>query len=282
MKIAVTAASGSLGSLTVKKAIQKMGEDKVVAFARNPEKIKGLPCEVRKGDYDEEKDFEESLYDIDVLLLISSNADPDIRIHQHMNVIDAAQLAGIKKLVYTSIVGREGGSYFDKIVASNRKTESYIIESPLDWIICRNGLYLDPDLSALEQYRKEGRIRNCAGEGKCGYTSRDELAEAYLQLMLDTDIEKRIFNLTGESITQQQLAEYFNEVYDTHLVYEDIPYEEYLEERIQAHGEFYGKIIAGIYYNIRQGVLNVKTDYETAVGKEHKSISKIMREFKDK
>ncbi len=37
----------------------------------------------------------------------------------------------------------------------------------------------DSGLDYIENYKKEGRIANCAGDGKCGYTTRGELGFAY-------------------------------------------------------------------------------------------------------
>lgn len=61
------------------------------------------------------------------------------RFQQHRNVIDAAHAAGVKKLVYTSIIGPEEGTRFSPVVQSNRQTEADIRASGLDWAIGRKG-----------------------------------------------------------------------------------------------------------------------------------------------
>ena len=48
MKIAVTSASGQLGSSIVKELIKEIGTENVVAIARTPQKAKHLGVEVRK------------------------------------------------------------------------------------------------------------------------------------------------------------------------------------------------------------------------------------------
>ena len=50
-KIAVTAASGKLGSAIVKAAIDVVGRDNVIGLARTPSKAKSLGVEIRPGDY---------------------------------------------------------------------------------------------------------------------------------------------------------------------------------------------------------------------------------------
>ena len=132
--------------------------------------------------------------------------DPLKRAQQHRNVIKAAQVAGIRKIVYTSIIGSEIGSAFSPIVQSNRQSEEDVKNSGLEWVIGRNGLYIEPDLEYIDNYVKEGGIVNCAGEGKCAYTNRDELAFAYWKMLVEEKHNGKTYNLLGEPIKQSQLA----------------------------------------------------------------------------
>lgn len=97
---------------------------------------------------------------------------PDDRVQQHRNVIDAAKAGGVAKIVYTSIQGAEEGTAFSPVVRSNRQTEADIRDSGLAWAFGRNGIYIEPDVEYLDSYRVRGEIANCAGDGKCGYTTR--------------------------------------------------------------------------------------------------------------
>ena len=71
MKIAVTAASGQLGSSIVNELIQAIGKENVIGIVRTPEKASHLGIEVRKGDYNSQKDFNAALKGVDSVLLIS-------------------------------------------------------------------------------------------------------------------------------------------------------------------------------------------------------------------
>ncbi|SMG46827.1 SDR family oxidoreductase [Arenibacter troitsensis] len=271
MKIAVTSVSGQLGASIAKALIQEIGKENVIGIARTPEKAKDLGVEVRKGDYNSREDFDAALKGVDKLLLVSGMDHPQKRIQQHRNVIEAAKLNGIQKIVYTSIVGDEKNTAFSPVVQSNRQTEQDVRNAGLQWIIGRNGIYIEPDLEYMDTYEKEGRITNCAADGKCTYTSREELGFAYAQLLLNDGLNGQTLNLVGEAITQTQLAEYINQVYKTNLKYTTVSVEDYKKERQAALGEFLGTIIAGIYEGIRHGANEVVSDYEKAAGRPHKS-----------
>ncbi len=282
MKIAVTSASGQLGSSIVKDLMKEIGTANVVAIARTPEKAKHLGVEVRKGDYNNRQELEAALNGVDAVLLVSGMDEPQRRIQQHRNVIEAAQANGVKKIVYTSIIGDEEKTAFSPVIKSNRQTEKDIQASGLQWVIGRNGIYIEPDLEYLEHYVKVGEIKNCAGDGKCAYTSREELGFAYTQMLLGDNHNGQVYNLVGEPITQARLAELINQAYKTDLKYHPVSVEDYATERKAELGEFIGTIIAGIYEGIRNGANDVPSDFQKAAGRPHKSPVEMIETIKIK
>ena len=270
MRIAVTAASGHLGSAIVKATTALQGTE-VVALARTPANAVDLGVEVRPGNYDEPDELEKSLQSADVVLLVSGMDAPAKRIEQHRNVIEAARSAGVGKIVYTSVQGAEAGTAFSPVVQSNRQTEQDVRDSGLEWVIGRNGIYIEPDLEYIDNYAAAGGITNCAGDGRCGYTTRAELAYAYAQMLTDDRHDGRTYNLHGEPITQTDLAEYLNEAFGTHRSYTPMTVEEYRNDRVAELGEFIGSVIAGIYEGIREGAADNPSDYAEAAGREHVS-----------
>lgn len=272
-KIAVTTASGALGSRIIKATVDVVGSDNVIGLARTPSKAQSLGVEIRPGDYDLPEELTKSLGGIDTVLLVSGMAKPEDRIQQHRNVIDAAKNAGVRKIVFTSIQGPsdEGvdGSNLSPIAQCCRQTENDIRDSGLLWSIGRNGPYIEPDVEYIETYKARGEIANCAGDGKCGYTTRDELAFAYAQMLTDAKHDGQTYTLHGESITQQRLAEYLNGAFGTELVYRPMSVAEYLDDRTAELGEIMGPIIAGIYENIRNGGADNESHFKKAAGREH-------------
>ena len=271
MTIAVTAASGHLGRVISIALVDQIGSGNVVAIVRTPEKAQDLGIEIRKGDYNSRADFDTALKGVETVLLVSGMDAPDKRIGQHRNVIEAAKAAGVSKIVYTSIQGADDGNAFSPIVQSNRQTEQDVRDSGLDWVIGRNGIYIEPDVEYLDTYIAAGEIANCAGDGKCGYTTRDELAKAYACMLTEDRHNGQTYNLHGSVLSQSELVDHFNQAFGTNLEFRNMSVEDYRAERIKELGDFLGTVIAGIYEGIRAGVLDVPSDFERAAGHPHQS-----------
>ena len=264
-------ASGHLGAEIIEALSVLTERENVVGLARTTEKAQHLGVEIRKGDYSDRGELEKSFRSVDAVLLVSGMDAPSKRIEQHRNVIDSAKNAGVGKIVYTSIQGPMSVTAFSPVVQSNRQTEEDVRSSDMDWVIGRNGIYIEPDIEYIETYRKKGEISNCAGKGKCGYTSRAELAFAYAHMLTEDKHNGQTYNLHGEPITQYQLVDYLNMVFGTNLIYKPITLKEYRQERVVELGEFLGNIITGIYEGIHEGKFENRSHFAEAAGRQHQS-----------
>ena len=282
MKIAVTAASGHLGASIVNALLALIPKGNIIALARTPEKSENLGVEVRHGDYENPTHLQQSLQGVDTLLLVSGMDEPSKRIGQHRNVINAAKQAGVNKIVYTSIQGGEEGTAFSPVVQSNRQTEQDVIDSGLDWVIGRNGIYIEPDIEYIDNYKKVGHVFNCADKGLCGYTTRPELAYAYARMLSEDKHNGKIYNLNGEAISQQKLTNYLNDAFDAQLTYQSMSVEDYRKTCSNELGDFLGTIIAGIYQGIREDKVNNPSDFLQAAGREHQSWDSFFTHLKGK
>jgi len=271
MTIAVTAASGKLGSEIVRAIQRRSPEEHPIGLARTVERASGLGIEVRPGDYDDRSQLEASLVGVDTLLLVSGMAPPDERIHQHRNVLSAASAAGVRRVIYTSVQGAEQDTAFSPIVQSNRSTEQDVRDSGLDWVIGRNGIYIEPDIDYVDTYIASGEIANSAAGGRCGYTTYRDLADAYAALLTDERHNGATYNLHGEAITQTQLAAYFSQTFGADITYRSMSVADYRTERVAELGEFIGTVIGGIYEGIRNGAMDNSSDYAAAAGRPHRT-----------
>lgn len=278
MKVAVTGASGHLGSAVISALKQTRGITPI-AIARSPEKANHLGVETRAGDYGDAAQLDNAFKGVNALLLVSGMAPPDERLDQHKRVIDCARRAGVARLVFSGIGVTEAGEGFFQVQQASLATEQYLKESGLAWSIGRNSIYIEPDLEYLENYRRAGKISNCAAEGRCAYTSRPELALAYANLLTEPRFDGRTYALAGQPITQRTLVNCLNQIFGTALKYESLTVVEYRRERQAALGNFIGGIIAGIYEGIRKGAMDVRSDFENVIGRPHLTPTEMIREW---
>lgn len=271
MRIAVTAASGKLGAAIVAATAAEVGSENVVALARTPAHAQHLGVEVRPGSYDRPEELEQSLAGVDHVLLVSGMDAPEQRIAQHRNVIEAARSNGVRKIVYTSVQGPASGTAFSPVVQSNRQTEEDVRSSGLAWAVGRNGIYIEPDVEYVEKYVEQGEMANSAGEGRCAYTTRPELARAYAALLTSSEHDGKTLDLSGEPITQAELAAYLGQAFGAEIGYRSMDVEEYRRDRVEELGEFMGTVIAGIYEGIRNGDNDVPGDIGAVLGRPHQA-----------
>jgi NAD(P)H dehydrogenase (quinone) len=104
-KLLVTGATGHLGKSVVKQLLKFTTPENIAILARNSAKadyFRSKGIDMRIGDYDDFLSLGKALIGIDKVLLISGT-DPFTRLQQQINVIDAAQNAGVKHVVYTGV-----------------------------------------------------------------------------------------------------------------------------------------------------------------------------------
>jgi NAD(P)H dehydrogenase (quinone) len=288
MQIAVTAASGRLGQATLKALSACADAANIIGVARDPGRIDVPGIDKRAGDYESVEQMTAALKGIDTVVMISAPAITGTdRIKMHRNVIEAAKQAGVRKVIYTSVIGgpEAEGTRFAKSQQLNRQAEADLAVSGLEWIIARNGLYLELDLGHIIRANESGVYRNNGGDGRCGYISIDELAFATAALATSDACNGRILNLTSENKTQAELVELANEVFGLHVRYEPITVEQNIErfmadEKIAARGEEVVNMLSGCFECIEQGAFDVPGNFSEAAGRAPKSIREQFEEIR--
>ena len=204
MKIGVTGATGQLGRLVVESLKSKVSAETIVALVRNPEKAADLGIEARAFDYTQAENLVASLRGIDKLLLISGN-EVGQRLPQHLAVIDAAKQAGVKQLIYTSLLHADSSPL--GLAIEHLATEVAIKESGLTYTILRNGWYTENYTGSAKGAVGAGAFIGNAGDGKIASAARVDYAEAAAVVLAGEGHEGKTYELAGdEAYTLTELA----------------------------------------------------------------------------
>lgn len=227
MKIGITGATGQLGRLVVDYAKKSTSPSNIVALVRDPEKAKDLGVEVRAFDYNKPEALEAQLKGIDRLLLISGS-EIGKRVQQHENVIKAAKAAGIKLLVYTSLLHTDSSPIF--LASEHLPTEKILRASGITYAILRNGWYTENYTQSISQNITAGAVFGCAGQGKISAAARKDYAEAAAVVLTGEGHEFKIYELAGdESFTLSDLAAEISKQTGKKIVYNNLSEAELVE-----------------------------------------------------
>ncbi|MFB6317163.1 SDR family oxidoreductase [Saccharicrinis sp. FJH54] len=227
MKIAITGSTGQLGRKVINQLKKRIDTENIVALARNTEKASDLGVQVRLFDYDKPDILKAALNDIDTLLMISAS-EIGKRVKQHTNVLKAAKEAGIKWIVYTSLLRADTSGI--NLAGEHVATEKAIMESGIDYTILRHGWYTENYTGALGNALASGTLIGSAGDGKISSATREDFAEAAALVMLDEKNKGRVFEFAGdEAYTLSDLAAEVSGQTGREIPYSNLPEDEYAQ-----------------------------------------------------
>lgn len=226
--IAVTGATGQLGRHVIEGLLQKLPPGQLVAAVRSPEKAADFAARgvlVRRADYDDPASLEPAFRGVDTLLLISAS-EVGKRLPQHTRAIEAARKAGVKRIVYTSLLG--AGASGMKLAEEHKATERLLGESGLKTVILRNGWYFENHTQNLGPALQHGALLGSAGEGRVASASRKDYADAAVAVLTSEGHDGKVYELSGdESFTLAELAAEVSRQSGKPVKYVNLPEEEY-------------------------------------------------------
>ena len=235
MKIAITGATGQLGNLVIEQLLQLTTAQNIIALVRNVDKaehFKVQGIELREFDYDRPETLVPALSGIDKLLLISAN-EIGRRTPQHQAVIDAAKVAGVPYLAYTSLLRADTSPL--GLAQEHRETEKLIQDSGITYTFLRNNWYSENYLAGVAHTIEIGTLFGAAQDGRISSASRIDYAEAAAKVLTSTGHENKTYELAGsESFSLSDLATFIGQAVNKDITYQNLSTEEYTQGLTQA------------------------------------------------
>ncbi|MCB0635974.1 MAG: SDR family oxidoreductase [Lewinella sp.] len=211
-KIIIAGATGYLGSHLV-KALQ-MRQQPFQALGRNRQKLRrqGLPDhQIIQAEVTRPDSLRGQLAGAEVLIStvgITRQQDGltymDVDYQANLNLLEEAQRAGVKKMVYVSAINGEGMRHL-KIMAAKERFVDALKVSGMDYLIVRpNGFF--SDMKDFLDMAKGGRVYLFgSGEFKLNPIDGADLAEAILEA-LDTPGTRELPVGGPDILTQNEIA----------------------------------------------------------------------------
>jgi NAD(P)H dehydrogenase (quinone) len=214
MVVAITGASGHLGRKTAELVVDRLNPSDVVLLTRTPEALADLAdrgAAVRRADFDEPQSVRDALEDVERMLLISA-VELGHRVQQHRAAIDAAQRAGVRHVLYTSVPDPVEENPAG-VVPDHGATEAALKASGLAWTFLRNNLYAEYQVPTAAQAIATGQLVTNAASGRTAYVSRDDCADAAAAVLASAGHENKSYDITGpQSVSAEELAALAGEI----------------------------------------------------------------------
>ena len=280
--IAITGANGQLGKSTLSQLLKQITPTEIVAIVRNKEKMADYfdtGIIIREANYEDLHAMNNPFKGVRRVLQISTTAIGDEGTKQEQNVVQAAQMAGVKHIVYTSTLSPSPDAHF---MAANTcsHTEQSIVRSGIPYTIFRNSMYMETIPLFIGNGLYDGQIYYPAGNGKISFVSREDIAEGLSNTLIGNTDTSTIYNITGEeAFSFDDIAKLLNQEKGLNSTYFNVKNEDYKKELINiqmpdTEVAFYLSMADGIKDN---EFAQTDEQLEKIIGRKRKPLIEYMR-----
>ena len=209
MQIAVTGATGHLGSLIIESLLNRdVTPSDITAIVRNEAKAATLAdrgVTIAVASYEDEAALTAALEGVDRLMLVSGS-EVGQRLAQHTNIINAAKTAGVGFIAYTSLLNLDTSEL--SLAPEHRGTEQLLADSGIDHALLRNGWYWENYASALDSGRASGQFFGAAGAAQVSGAARRDYAQAAAVVVTGEGHAGKTYELAGSpSLSYPEIAD---------------------------------------------------------------------------
>jgi NAD(P)H dehydrogenase (quinone) len=215
MSIIVTGAAGHLGRQVTECLLERIPPDELILVTRRPEALhesSARGVDVRYGNFDRRHSLREAFAGGDRMLLISTDAVGH-RVRQHRAAIDAAAAAGVREIVFTSIVNPVAANPLGANAWEQGMTESMLERSGLAWTALRFGNFSELWLAHAATAVKNGELVTNNGRGRMTAISRRDCADAAAIVLTSDGHSYKTYDIVGpQALSTRDLAQLYTEV----------------------------------------------------------------------
>lgn len=201
-KLLLTGVDGNLGGFAAEELLKLEPKENLIFCGYNPDSLKkyaDMGIETHVTNFNNPDGLKGAFQNAEVVALISMPFVGVKRQNAHKNCVDAAKAAGVRQIVYTSLVNADDETNPSVEKKDHIYTEKYIQEQGLDYQFMRNSQYAEAMVTNYFTYAKmNAPLTNSQGDGLMAYISRKDCAKAVAYaLHRSNEFSKKVWNING-------------------------------------------------------------------------------------
>ncbi len=279
-KIMVTGATGNVGSAIVQELLAKGHKVRAAEFeVERAEAMFGSTVEAVEFDFFKPESFAPALTGIEKMFLMRPPAISDVQ--QYLfPAIDAAIAAGVKHIVFLSLIGIEKNR-----IVPHYKVEQYLLQCDVAWTFLRPSFFMQNlNTTHRSEIKDDNEIAVPVGKGKTSFIDVRDIAAVAALALTEAGHENRAYELTGpEALDYNQVTALFSDVLGRDIRYRSPSLLRFirLQTKKGIKREF-ALVMAGLYTSTRFGMANKVTDgFKQLTGRDPITLRQYIEDYRE-
>ncbi|MDN4473727.1 NAD(P)H-binding protein [Demequina zhanjiangensis] len=229
-KLVVCGVDGNFGGFAASVLRELVPADRIKVTAPTPDALaeyEAAGIETAVTNFNDPDGLAAAFQGADKVLVVSMPFVGPKRRAAHKNAVDACVAAGVRQVVYTSLVNATDPENPSIEKIDHAWTEAYIQGTDLDYVFLRNSQYAEAMVTAYFGSLEPGAMANNGGDGLMAFISRKDCARAAAHVLANPYLHHQVLNINGaEAMTMAQFCEYGNQATGN-----SIPFHELTDEQ---------------------------------------------------